>query len=196
MEERWIEVDGFPGYEVSDHGSVRSIDRIIERTGWTSLRVKGRVLAQHRDRRGYPMVALYNRGYRKFIRVHRLVALAFIQNPEHKRTVNHIDGDKSNNNLNNLEWATDSENIIHAVKNGLMVFTMGAEKYNSRAVYMLDDDLNILKRYECIRDAERDTGAPNQNISKACKGKLNRVCGHKWMYVGDYVAKRESVFIN
>jgi DNA-binding NtrC family response regulator len=71
------------------------------------------------DKQGYERVGLYNNGKTTTIKVHRLVAEAYIENPLNKSDVNHKDGDKSNNRLENLEWCTRSENIKHAFKNGL-----------------------------------------------------------------------------
>jgi hypothetical protein len=81
------------------------------------------VLKQKIDRYGYYKVGLSNNGKIKTIRVHRLLALTYLPNPENKCDVNHIDGNKSNNDLSNLEWATRSENIKHAFKNGLKIIT-------------------------------------------------------------------------
>lgn len=76
------------------------------------------------DQHGYQRVGLYIGNYKsKTIKVHRLVAETFIENPSNKKDVNHIDGNKSNNNISNLEWCTRSENIKHAFKNGLKIIT-------------------------------------------------------------------------
>ena len=112
--ETWAIIPGFPDYEVSDTGRVRSHRLKNERI----LR-PGRCPAG----RGYMTVLLYT-GARKEWRassqlVHRLVATAFVGNPENKRTVNHIDGDTMNNHCDNLEWCTPSENLRHAIRTGL-----------------------------------------------------------------------------
>lgn len=111
--ETWREVDGFGGlYEVSDLGNVRSVDRRT-RDGrfW-----KGRSLGKYTAGSGYKSVVLsvdgvYHREY-----IHRLVAKAFIPNPYGKPEVNHIDGDKTNNCVGNLEWVTKSENGLHSYR--------------------------------------------------------------------------------
>lgn len=96
------------GYEVSDTGQVRSC------TG----RYKGRILSQH-TRKGYPYVTLRSRGKRKKFSVHRLVASAFLLGLEGQDQVNHRDGNKQNNNIDNLEWCTPLENTRHANRTGL-----------------------------------------------------------------------------
>lgn len=101
-------------YQVSNLGRVKSLPKIVGR------RLRGEtVLAQQRSRHGYYMVDLCTNGKRFNASVHRLVAEAFIPNPDNKPCVNHIDGDKANNCVDNLEWCTHSENQLHAYKNNL-----------------------------------------------------------------------------
>ncbi len=107
MKEIWKDTAGFLNYQVSNLGNIRGI--------------YGKILKQHPNRNGYISVTLYTNGNgeKKTVRVHRLVACTFIENPLGKREVNHIDGNKCNNSAENLEWCSTSENIIHAYKNGL-----------------------------------------------------------------------------
>lgn len=107
--EEWRVISEFPNYEVSNYGRVRN---------W-----KGYIKSLKHDRYGYPTVDLYNNSKRTEKLVHRLVANAFIPNPENKPTVNHIDGDKMNNKIDNLEWNTHKENMQHAVRTGLWHYT-------------------------------------------------------------------------
>lgn len=102
-------------YEISNFGKVRSID-FIDKRGYSR---KGRIMRFSNHKKGYKILSLTFDGNRKTYKVHRLVALAFIPNPENKPEVNHKDGNKSNNNLDNLEWSTTSENTKHAHENGL-----------------------------------------------------------------------------
>ena len=111
------------------------------------------------DQQGYQRVGLYVGNYKsKIIKVHRLVAETFIDNIESKKDVNHIDGNKANNNISNLEWCTRSENIKHAFKNGLKTITNkqidGVKLRFSKKV--LDTKTNIL--YESLKDASLDLG--------------------------------------
>jgi hypothetical protein len=106
----WKPVVGYEGlYEVSIYGEIKSI-----KTG---------KLLKPRLSTGYAMVALWNNGLRKDLKIHRLVAIAYIKNPMNKPQVNHIDGNKLNNELSNLEWVTNSENLKHAYKNGLITIS-------------------------------------------------------------------------
>lgn len=120
--ENWKEVTGYEGmYEVSDLGNVRSVDRFVVHTKSTGFRIqKGAIKKQGKNSDGYSTVVLFLKNKNKSYLVHRLIGIAFIPNPENKDTINHKDGNKSNNNLNNLEWNSHSENTKHAWRNGLI----------------------------------------------------------------------------
>lgn len=117
MNEIWKEIRGYKDYMVSSTGKVRSRERYVKHMNGNRL-IKGKLL-KGIDDKGYLIVNLFKDGIGKKHKVHRLVAEAFIPNPENKETVNHIDTNKKNNNIDNLEWNTNVENIKHAWKNGL-----------------------------------------------------------------------------
>lgn len=127
------------GYEVSNLGNVRGIDRMVEASKGMSF-IQGETISGWIDKYGYNIANLSINGNDIHCRVHRLVAISFINNPEDKPEVNHIDADKLNNKVNNLEWATRDENIAHAVALGL--FEVGEDRYNSKLT-----DLDV----ECIK---------------------------------------------
>lgn len=117
MKEIWKDIEGYEGiYQVSNHGRVKSLDRkIYTRSGYRNI--KGRILILEFNSADYNMVLLYNKNNkRKHHFVHRLVAQAFIPNPKNKEQVNHKNKIKTDNHINNLEWATQSENMKHALK--------------------------------------------------------------------------------
>ena len=123
MEEVWKDIKGFEEiYQVSNFGRVKSLLRKRRnRNGY--FYIKEKILKQSINTYGYLQVCLYNNCERSVKRVHRLVAETFIPNPSNKPEVNHIDGNKTNNKIDNLEWVTSKENITHAFKIGLRTVT-------------------------------------------------------------------------
>ncbi len=110
--EEWRDIKGFEGkYQVSSTGRVKSLDRFIHSNDGSKDWRLGRILKPWKNDKGYLIVRFTYGG--KSVRVHRLVAEAFLQNPGNKRTVNHLDSNRRNNFVSNLEWATDSENLRH-----------------------------------------------------------------------------------
>ena len=146
-EEIWKDIDGFEGYyQVSNMGRVKSVARtIFIRTnivGKTKpLSIKDRIISLQKERGKYFAASLWINGVGVRIRVHRLVAKAFIPNPKNKSEVNHIDGNKENNKSSNLEWATASENRTHAFRIGLQNSAVG-EKVGSST--HTDDDVRTV----------------------------------------------------
>ena len=117
--EEWRTIKGFEKYEVSNYGRVRSKDRVVIRNDGHKLTLKGKLLKPITDHKGYVKVSIYNSNGIKIPHVHRLVAIAFIENPNMLPQVNHKDGNKKNNNVNNLEWCDNKYNQIHALTHGL-----------------------------------------------------------------------------
>lgn len=109
----WKDVVGYEGlYKVSNNGMIKTLGRY--KTGYNGRSYPEKIMSLTKDNAGYMQISLTdNDKKRKTFKVHILVARAFIPNPENKKTVNHIDGNKENNNIENLEWNTMSEQIIH-----------------------------------------------------------------------------------
>ena len=119
--EIWKPIKGFEGfYEVSNSGVVKSLPRIIERRNKWPYPVVERVLSQTPSAKGYLIVGLYKDKAQTKKSVHVLVAESFIPNPQNKPQVNHLDCNKKNNSVKNLEWCTNEENFEHARKNNLL----------------------------------------------------------------------------
>lgn len=165
MIEEWRDIEGFDGYyQVSNTGKVRS-------QGGKNGRRKGewylRALSRNRD--GYLKIRLVQGGKDTTQRVHTLVAKAFILNPNNFDTVNHKDGDKTNNNVDNLEWVDRSQQMIHAYKLGLKKAIKGSK--NSQAK-LTDDDIRYIRSHY-----KRNTrGFSTVSLSKQF-GVSNRVIG-------------------
>jgi len=158
------------------------------------MRVKtGRVLKPWVQTQGYHIVTLYIECVRKHYRVHRLVALAFLENPDSKKQVNHIDWVKTNNSISNLEWSTWEENIRHSVdvlgnqhwvkwENNPMYGKLWVENPRSKTVVLLTKEWVEINRYGSIIEASRETGVNNDSISKACRWIRSTAGRYKWAY--------------
>lgn len=118
--EQWRDIKGYEGiYQVSSLGRVRSLNRTVKRDGQGNFKKSGQKLRFNKNPKGYFKVQLRKEGkYQNFL-VHRLVAIHFIDNPNEKPFVNHLNGIKTDNVVENLEWCTASENLVHAYDNGL-----------------------------------------------------------------------------
>lgn len=113
--EKWKDIEGFEGiYQVSNLGKVRSIDRIVEYKNGATRKIEGKILKPRDNNEGYDQVDLYKNGVRVTMKVHRLVATAFLKNPDNLPVVNHKNSLRNDNRVKNLEWVTFSENNIHA----------------------------------------------------------------------------------
>jgi hypothetical protein len=136
--EMWLPVEGYESqYQVSSTGRVRALDRFVPNR-WGTLRpIKGRILKQGKTRQGYHYVLFSKDGKSKKFFIHRLVAAAFIENPDYLPQVNHLDGKKSNNRADNLEWTTCQQNCHHAVKNKLYETARGINQGHA----VLTDDI-------------------------------------------------------
>jgi len=128
------EIKGF--YEVSNLGRVKSLARVIDRKHGYPLPIKEKIMTNCLDKKGYARMRLSVNKIGMTIKVHRLVARAFIVNKHNKKQVNHKNGIKTDNNVNNLEWATNRENHIHAVDNNLIKYRKG----NDHPMAILNSD--------------------------------------------------------
>lgn len=118
--EVYVDIRGYEGYyQISNYSNVKSLDRVIKQKTGKTQTIKGRILKQRTNPGGYYYVELSKNGTKATFAIHQLVAQAFLDNPGNKPIVNHIDGNKLNNSLTNLEWATYSQNLQHAYKTGL-----------------------------------------------------------------------------
>ncbi len=170
-------IEGFPNYKITDEGQVLTCyvnKHNIDPAVW-------RVLTPVLDRScGYYLVTLCHEGVRKNKRIHRLMMEAFVPNPENKAHVNHIDGNKLNNTMSNLEWATCKENSIHASKLGL--YEPALEKTRVAIEQYSADGSDFIQEHVSLHEAGRTTGVAWQNISKVVRGLRPRAGGFHWKY--------------
>lgn len=137
-EEIWKDIIGYEGlYQVSNFGRVKSLDRMTNGPNGCLIPKPGKIIKQRPTKWGYMKVKLSKKSVFKHPTVHRLVAIHFIPNPENKPQVNHIDCDRKNNNLINLEWCTPKENQKHALENGR--YLIGERSVNA----VLTDELVV-----------------------------------------------------
>lgn len=180
MTEKWKPVRGYEGlYEVSNLGSVRSLPRQAGK-----FRIKGRVLKQAKGRTGYLLVGLSKDGITKTVGVHRLVAEAFVENPEHKETVNHINEDKADNRANNLEWLTLRENIHYGTRAERARATI-TKNLGIPVLQIAADGHNALAEYDSISLAAEAVGAQATEILTCIKDR-KKCRGYYWR-------KRDSI---
>lgn len=171
--EEWKDVKEFEGlYQVSNKGRVRSLDRVINGKRYTGKILSSKVNA------GYPIVRLCDGSRKLSVRVHRIVAETFLDNPKGLPEVNHKDGNKRNNKVGNLEWCTSRENKIHAWMTGLTK-SPPAEKPKSVEQY---DKETLIAIYKSIEIASILLGIDDGSICKCCMGKRITAGGYIWKY--------------
>ena len=162
-EEVWRDVKGYEGlYQVSNMGRVKSLK-------WN----KERFLKPGMDKDGYLLVTLCAGGKPKTLKVHRLVCEAFHENPDNKPQVNHINEDKADNRVCNLEWCTCKQNINHGSRNERVSKPVGQ--------YSLDGKL--IKLWPSTIEVQRQAGFSQGNISQAANGKYKQAYGCIWKYI-------------
>lgn len=176
--EIWKDIKGYEGkYKVSNKGRVKSLKRLDS----INHLIKTRILKQGGGQ--YPNVVLSKNGVAKTFLIHRLVATAFIENPKRKPCVNHIDENKSNNNVENLEWVTYSENQNHATKNKRCSLKMKNHPSISKEVIQMNLKGSVINEWSSTKEVERKLGFPNSVISRACLGGRPTAYGFKWRYL-------------
>ena len=181
------DINGWEDYTIDNYGNVFS-------------KRKNKYLKQSINKNGYCKVALQKDKYKKIYSVHRLVAQTFLENPNNLPQVNHIDGDKKNNNENNLEWCTAKHNMNEAVRIGLFDRCKKIQRKNAiknnlgknhvyanevtkKKIGQYDKNDNLIKIYESISEASRQTGINIMSISCCANKKRKSGGGYLWHFV-------------
>lgn len=176
VEEIWKEIAGFENYYmVSSMGNVKSL-------GYSKRPAQTK--RQYLLKNGYLQARIWLNGKVAQIGTHRLVAIAFIPNPDKKSQVNHINGVKADNRAENLEWSTQAENTQHAYDTGLARGTIGVPKiWQFKKILQVDLFGNKVCEYDSIKEASQKTGIPCSNITMCAKGRQSRTGQFKWQYL-------------
>lgn len=195
MKEIWKDIKDYEGlYQVSNLGRVRSLDRVINYNIENGKKVKrkGKILKQRSNWNNYLYIHFSKNSKIKLFIVHRLVAEAFIPNPNNLPQVNHIDGNKFNNRVDNLEWCTAKENIIHSWKMGLSkgyIHPKGKLTDYSRKlckkVNQYDLDGNFICSYNSISEASKNTKCSATDICACCKNRQKTSRNFIWKYADE-----------
>ena len=184
--EIWKDIENYEGlYQVSNLGRVRSLERDVYYSNGIISHLKEKILVPVLDKDGYQIVSLYKNRKLKTMKVHRLVAMAFIPNPENKPQINHKDEVKNNNVVENLEWCTSKYNALYGTRIQRCVQNRKSQKLGNhpRAKPVFCEELN--KTFDCAKRVEEELGIWGTSIGKACKGERNTAGGFHWRYVDD-----------
>lgn len=172
MEEVWKDIKGYEGlYRISNLGRVMSL---MDNHG--RKRIEPKILKGRLDGLGYKQVSLYKKCVRKFMYVHRLVAMAFIQNPNNYPIINHKDENPLNNVVNNLEWCDFRYNNTYGTRIERVIKNQRVKVIQ----YALDG--SIISEHPSISEAGRKTGISSGHICHACKGLRHTAGGFIWSY--------------
>lgn len=178
--EIWKDIKGYEGlYQASNLGNIKSLKRehyipTINKKIWI---LKEKILKQGLGKDGYKYVVLTKNNFRKTYKVHKLVMLTFSKTQKRRTFINHLDGNKQNNDISNLEWCTNSENIRHAYNNNLIDITKKCKKINQ-----YDLEGNFIKQWNSMKEAGEKLNICRQNISMCCRGLRKKTNNYVWRY--------------
>ena len=167
---KWIELKENKNYEINENGFIR-------RKGTK------KILRGGKSTNGYYTVSLCENGKQKSYYIHRLIANNFLKNKNNYKEINHKDGNKYNNCIDNLEWCSRSDNIKHAYKNELIPKKYGIDNKLSKKIKQTNLITGNVILWNSMMDAKRKMGYSTGSICMACKGELKTAYKSKWEYV-------------
>ena len=174
--EEWRDIKGYEGYyQISNMGRVKSLERTV-RCGRGYKTIPEKIRKGKDNSYGYLQVGLSKDGRKKWYRINRLVAQAFLENPDNLPEVNHKNEDKTDNRVENLEWCSRSYNNRYNDK------AKKAGKKLSKPVFSVDKESGLIMWWESTREASKQMGINNGNISACCNGRKKSAGGHIFFY--------------
>ena len=179
-------IKDYPDYIICKNGEVISLARKIIRKNGRIQTFKSKILKTRTGKRGYPYIFLSHKKKSKARYIHRLVAEAFIPNPYHELEINHIDGNKKNHSIKNLEWCNRKENCQHA-HDVLKIKTnpaKGVKHYKAKPVNQYNLNGDFVKRWNFAKEAEKE-GYSHSKISLCCNGKRNKHKNFIWRFANE-----------
>lgn len=180
--EIWKDIPGYEGlYQVSNYGRVKSIDRNVNHPKGGTRKIKGNIISQHLVGHGYYHIVLSKGGKVTGHLVHRLVAMAFVPNPDNLEQVNHRDENKINNHAENLEWCDCTYNNNYGTVRERHSKACTNHPALSKPVRMIKDGKTI-REFESMQEAARITGSKRQGIYACCVGIQKHHNGCQWEY--------------
>ena len=185
--EIWKDIDIDSNYLISNYGRVKSKKRIYKHWNgfcYANLTIKEKILKCSINKQGYLRVSIGFNKNRKPVKIHQLVARHFLENPNNYNCINHIDCNKTNNLVNNLEYCTIKHNNQEAHKNGCIKYITGYGNHKNKKVARINLKTNeILDIYYSLKEAQEKTGIKYQNISGCCRNLYKYAGGYKWIYI-------------
>lgn len=194
--EIWKDIEGYPNYMVSNLGRVKSLGRWINGKNKGKRWQEEKIMKQQLFKCGYLYVCLWKERKMKYCRVHRLVAEAFIPNPNNYPIINHKDENRQNNNVENLEWCDQKYNVNFGTATERRRKTNTNHPSYSKVVLQYDLNGNFIKEWPSTMEIERQLGFANTHISNCCKGGYFNNDRNKWVNVSQaygYIWKYKKV---
>ena len=184
IQPKWKDIVGYENeYQINQFGEIRTLKDSPKLKKYDVLK------PQISKRNGYVYQMLYKNGKEKLLRVHRLVAMAFLPNPNNLPQVNHKDGNKQNNSVDNLEWCEQSDNMKHAYKNGLQIPSenqrraiINTNKLKQKKVCQIKDG-EVINTFSGISEASRQTKISISCILRCCNLKRKSTNGYEWRFL-------------
>lgn len=186
--EIWKDIKGFEGlYQVSNMGRVKSLGRLVATKNGKTYCVKEKIMSIHIDKQGYQCVHLRKSGgfqYEK--KIHQLVGIAFIPNPDNKPFIDHINTIRDDNRIENLRWCTSKENSNNSLTKIKMSSSQkgktGVISNHHKSIMQFDINGNLLKQWDTITEAAKCTGTNRTSIVSCANGKYKMAGGYIWKY--------------